>query len=173
MIALPLAIIWFGAIIVAALDGTRRPAGYLAVGILGAALLASIVLGVDVYHGGPREMLIGGWEQGIGIALRVDMVGIIFTCLSLLVLMTALWFEVSRDVKARIFPCLVLFMGVGLTGLCFTGDAFNFYVFFEISMVSAYVMASYGETPRQFRAALIFIVVNLLGSVFFLIGIAA
>ncbi len=40
-------------------------------------------------------------------------------------------------------------------------------------MVSAYVMASYGESPRQLRAALIFIVVNLLGSVLFLIGIAA
>jgi multicomponent Na+:H+ antiporter subunit D len=173
MIALPLAIIWFGAIILAALDGTRRPAGYLAVGILAAALIASVALGIDVYRSGTREMLIGGWEPGIGIALRVDIVGIIFACLSLLVLLTALWFEVSRDVKARIFPSLVLFMGVGLTGLFFTGDAFNFYVFFEIAMVSAYVMASYGETPRQFRAALIFIVVNLLGSVLFLIGIAA
>jgi multicomponent Na+:H+ antiporter subunit D len=40
-------------------------------------------------------------------------------------------------------------------------------------MVTAYVMASYGETPRQLRAAMIFIVVNLLGSVLFLIGIAA
>jgi multicomponent Na+:H+ antiporter subunit D len=63
-------------------------------------------------------------------------------------------------------------MALGLTGLFFTGDAFNFYVFFEISMVSAYVLASYGETPRQLRAAMIFIVVNLLGSVLFLIAIA-
>ncbi len=173
MIALPLAIIWFGAIILSALDGTRRPAGYLAVGFLAAALTATVVLGADVYRDGAQEMLIGGWEPGIGIALRIDMVGVIFAALSLLVLLTTLWFEVSRDVKARIFPALVLFMGVGLTGLFFTGDAFNFYVFFEIAMVSAYVMASYGETPRQFRAALIFIVVNLLGSVFFLIGIAA
>jgi multicomponent Na+:H+ antiporter subunit D len=34
-------------------------------------------------------------------------------------------------------------------------------------------MATYGESPRQLRAALIFIVVNFLGSVLFLIGIAA
>jgi multicomponent Na+:H+ antiporter subunit D len=173
MIALPLAIIWFGAVVLAALDGTRKPAGYLAVGILAAGLGSTVLLGVDVYRHGQREMAIGGWEPGIGIALRVDMLGILFAVLSLAVLMMALWFEVSRDVKARIFPSLVLFMGVGLTGLFFTGDVFNFYVFFEISMVSAYVMASYGETPRQFRAALIFIVVNLLGSVLFLIGIAA
>jgi multicomponent Na+:H+ antiporter subunit D len=40
-------------------------------------------------------------------------------------------------------------------------------------MVAAYILSSYGESPRQLRAALIFIVVNFLGSVFFLIAIAA
>ncbi len=173
MIALPLAILWFGALILALLDGTRKPVGYLAVIVLGGALIATTVLGIDVHRNGTQEMAIGGWEPGVGIALRVDLLGIAFAVVSLVVLLTALWFEVSRDVKARIFPALVLFMGLGLTGLFFTGDAFNFYVFFEISMVAAYVLASYGESPRQLRAALIFIVVNLLGSVLFLIGIAA
>lgn len=172
-IALPLAILWFGALIVALLDGTRKPVGYFSVIVLAGAMAATSVLGVDVYRNGTREMAIGGWDPGVGIALRVDLLGIVFAVVSLVVLLTALWFEVSRDVKARIFPALVLFMGLGLTGLFFTGDAFNFYVFFEISMVAAYVMASYGETPRQLRAALIFIVVNLLGSVLFLVGIAA
>jgi multicomponent Na+:H+ antiporter subunit D len=40
-------------------------------------------------------------------------------------------------------------------------------------MISSYILTSYGETPRQFRAAFVFITVNLLGSVLFLIGIAA
>jgi len=173
IIALPLAILWFGALFIALLDGTRKPVGYAAVGLLLAALSATVVLGVDVYLNGPKEMAIAGWEAGVGIALRADLLGITFAVVSLIVLTTALWFEVSRDVKARIFPALVMFMGLGLTGLFFTGDAFNFYVFFEISMVAAYVLASYGESPRQLRAALIFIVVNLLGSVLFLIGIAA
>jgi len=173
MIALPLAILWLGFVATALLDGTRKPVGFTAVGILAGALAAVTVLGVDVYRNGTQEMAIGGWEPGIGIALRVDMLGITFATVTLFVLVTALWFEVSRDVKARIFPALVVAMGLGLTGLFFTGDAFNFYVFFEISMITAYVMASYGESARQLRAALIFIVVNLLGSVLFLIGIAA
>jgi multicomponent Na+:H+ antiporter subunit D len=173
MIALPLMLLWFGALAVALFDGTRRPVGYSAVAVLLGALAATSVLGVRVYRHGAQEMAIGGWEAGIGIALRVDLLGITFTLVTLVVLAAALWFEVSRDVKARVFPALVVFMGLGLTGLFFTGDAFNFYVFFEISMITAYVMASYGETPRQLRAALIFIVVNLLGSVLFLVGIAA
>jgi len=173
IIALPLAILWFGALFIALFDGTRKPVGYAAVGILASALAATVALGIDVHRHGPKEMGIAGWEAGVGIALRADMLGITFAVVSLVVLTTALWFEVSRDVKARIFPALVMFMGLGLTGLFFTGDAFNFYVFFEISMVAAYVLASYGESPRQLRAALIFIVVNLLGSVLFLVGIAA
>ena len=165
MIALPLILLWFGGLMLAVLDGTRKPIGYLGVGILTAATVATSVLGVRVYRHGQQVMEVAGWEAGVGIALRVDMLGIVFAVTSLVVLTVALWFEVSRDVKARIFPALAVFMGLGLTGLFFTGDAFNFYVFFEISMVAAYILASYGESPRQLRAAMIIIVVNLLGSV--------
>ncbi len=42
IVALPLAILWFGALVVALLDGTRKPVGYLAVGVLVAALAATI-----------------------------------------------------------------------------------------------------------------------------------
>ncbi|CAN5744754.1 Na+/H+ antiporter subunit D [soil metagenome] len=170
---LPLGILWFGAVIVAMLDGTRHRNAVLSIVILASALVSTLVLGADVYRNGTQEMVVGGWEQGVGISLRIDALGIIFAALSLAVLLAALVFETANGIKARIFPALVLFMGLGLTGVFFTGDAFNFYVFFEIAMISAYVLASYGETPRQFRSAFIFIVVNLLGSMLFLISIAA
>jgi len=173
MMELPLGILWFGAVIVAMLDGTRRRNAVLSIVILASALVSTLVLGADVYRNGTQEMVVGGWEQGVGISLRIDTLGIIFAALSLAVLLAALVFETANGIKARIFPALVLFMGLGLTGVFFTGDAFNFYVFFEIAMISAYVLASYGETPRQFRSAFIFIVVNLLGSMLFLISIAA
>jgi multicomponent Na+:H+ antiporter subunit D len=173
MMVLPLGILWFGAILLAVLDGTRLKNALLAIAILLAALLSMIWLATDVVRHGARHMVIGGWDQGVGISLRVDTLGIIFAVLSLFVLLAALIFETANHIRARIFPAMVLFMGVGLTGLFFTGDAFNFYVFFEIAMLSAYVLASYGESPRQFRAAFLFIVVNLLGSMLFLISIAA
>ncbi|MCO5216785.1 MAG: hypothetical protein M9950_11625, partial [Thermomicrobiales bacterium] len=172
MISLPLGILMFGAVILAFLDGTRRRNGWLAAGVLLAALVATVRLGWAVYGHGTQSMAVGGWDHGIGIVLRVDLVGIIFAVLCQVVLLSALIYEVVSDIGARIFPALVLFMAVGLTGLTFTGDAFNFYVFFEISMISSYILVNYGETPRQFRAAFVFITVNLLGSVLFLIGIS-
>ncbi len=173
MIALPLGILMFGSIGTALLDGTRRRNGWLAIGILTLAMIATMRLGWAVYSDGTQTMALGGWSQGVGITMRVDMVGMIFAVLCQMVLLGALVYEVVSDVGARVFPSLVLFLAVGLTGLMFTGDVFNFYVFFEIAMLSSYILVNYGETPRQFRAAFVFITVNLLGSVLFLIGIAA
>src|SRR5215212_5720379 len=81
--------------------------------------------------------------------------------------------QVALGVRWRTFPALVLLVAVGLVGLFLTGDAFNFYVFFEISMTAAFILAGYREEDYQIRAAFVFAVVNLLGSVVFLIGIAA
>lgn len=168
-----LAILWFGSIGVAVLDGRRRPVGLLALAVLAAGFAASLALGIDVYRHGAKEMVAGGWEPGVGITLHLDTLGVAFTVLSLGVLLAALAYEVANGVQTRIFPATVLLMATGLTGLFLTGDAFNFYVFFEIAMIAAYVMTSYGGEPRQLRASFIFAVVNLIGSVLFVIGIAA
>jgi multicomponent Na+:H+ antiporter subunit D len=172
-IALPLGIAWFAAVIIGLLDGRRRHVGWLSVAALGATLVAALNLAVTVHQDGARTMVAGGWPAGVGIALRADMLGVTFAILSLLVLFASLVFEVLAGVRSRSFPSLVLFLAAGLFGLFMTADAFNFYVFFEIAMIAAYVLTSYGEEPRQLRSATIFAVVNLLGSAFFLISIAS
>ncbi len=173
MLLLPLGILWFAAVGLALLDGRRRWVAWLATGTLAAGLAACVWLAVVVLREGPVETVAGDWPIGVGIALRADALGLCFAVLSLAVLLAALAFEAATRVRSRTFPALVLFMATGLTGLFLTGDAFNFYVFFELSMISAYVLTSYGERSRQLRAAMIFAVVNLLGSVLFLIAVAA
>jgi multicomponent Na+:H+ antiporter subunit D len=173
MIVLPLAMLWFAGVAVALLDGRRRWVGWGAVAALAAGLAALIWLADTVLRVGPVTTIAGGWPIGVGIALRADALGVLFAVLSLSVLLIALIYEVLGGVRTRTFPALMLFLATGLTGVFLTGDAFNFYVFFEISMISAYVLTGYGERSRQLRAAMIFAVVNLLGSVIFLIAIAA
>ncbi|MGB3330217.1 MAG: hypothetical protein WBA46_14755, partial [Thermomicrobiales bacterium] len=90
LIALPIAILWLGGVVLALLDGTLRRTGWLAVGILTAALGATILLSKEVLDHGVQEMRLGNWDPGIGIALRVDALGIIFALLSLTVLLCAL-----------------------------------------------------------------------------------
>ena len=109
---------------------------------------------------------------GIGIVLHADALGVTFALLSSIVVLAALVHESLEGVRSRTFPALAVMLATGLTGLFLTGDIFNFYVFFELAMVAAYVLTAYGD-KRQLGAALIFAVVNLIGSFIFLIAIAA
>lgn len=171
IVILPLAINWLTAIVLAPLDGRKHWVDRIGMlGLLG-SLLASIWLAVTVFESGPLEYMVGGWDQGIGIRLRADPVGVIYLLLANALLLCALAYEERAEVQERAFPALVLFLATGLNGLFLTGDAFNFYVFFEIAMTASFVLVSYGQGPREVRDAFIFTVINLLGSVFFLGGV--
>lgn len=172
-LVLPLAIPWVAAVALVACDGRRPAVGWVAVSALGATLAAVLALAVRVWTDGPLESVTGGWPTGVGITLRADALSVLFAVLTTAVLLVSATHEVLAGVESRVFPALVLFMTVGLTGLFLTGDIFNFYVFFEIAMISAYVVTGYGGRPRQLSAAFIFAVVNLLGSFLFLMAIAA
>ena len=171
MIVLPIVIPWLLAVGLAPLDGQRRWVGWIGVAGLAACFAAGLWLAANVLASGPVEIVTGGWPVGVGIRLRADALGVLFAVLSTGALLAALAYEVSGGVHERTLPALVLFLAAGLNGLFLTGDAFNFYVFFEISMTSAFVLASYGKQAPQLRAALTFTVLNLLGSVLFLAGI--
>lgn len=173
LVVLPVGIPWVLAAVLALLDGRRRWVGWLSVAGLAASLVSLFALVALVLREGPVETVAGGWPEGVGITLRADALGLTFALVSVGVILASLLYEVAGGVRSRTFPALVMFMAAGLSGLFLTGDAFNFYVFFEISMTAAYVLASYREKDYQVRAAFIFAIINLLGSVIFLIGIAA
>lgn len=175
LIAVPLVVLWIGALVTAALGvrDHRGSAGWIAVGTLAAAfVLLAVLLGI-VASDGPRDLVAGGWPADVGIRLRVDVLGAVFAVTSAGVLLIALIHGVLSGLRSRITPALTLFMALGLSGLFLTGDVFNFYVFFELAMISAYAMTGVGAGEQRFGSAFIFAVVNLIGSFLFLIAIGA
>lgn len=174
LLVLPVGLPWALAAALALLDGRRGWVGWVAASGLAASFASVVVLGLRVLREGPVEVVAGGWPAGVGIVLRADALGVVFAGVSIGVLLVSLIHELFGDgVRSRTFPTLILFMAAGLSGLFFTGDVFNFYVSFEISMTAAYVLTGYREQDYQVRGAFIFAIVNLLGSVVFLIAIAA
>lgn len=156
-----------------ALDGRRRWVAWSAVGALVLHVAGLGVIAWELREQTALESVTGGWPAGVGIRLRADALGLVFALLSSGVLLVSLAYEAMRGVRSRAFPSLVLFLATGLTGLFLTADVFNFFVFFELSMISAYVLSVYGEERKQIGGALIFAVVNLLGSFLFLIAVGA
>lgn len=173
LLSLPVGIPWLFAAVLSLLDGRKRWVGILAAAGLGVGFVSLMVLAVNVLREGTLEMTAGGWPVDVGITLRADALGVTFATVSVGIILIALLYEVILGVSWRAFPALALFCAAGLTGLFLTGDAFNFYVFFEIAMTASFVLAAYREQDDQVRGAFVFAVVNLLGSVVFLSGIAA
>lgn len=172
LLSLSLLLPWVSGALIVALDGRRRPVAWLAVASLAATLALLGVLAAGVFTGGSRELVTGGWPDGVGIELRADALGVAFALLSTLVLLAAAAHEAIGGVRSRTLPGLVVLLAAGLTGLFVTADVFSFYVFFELAMTASYALAAYGGKRRQLRAAMVFTAVNLLGSFIFLLSVA-
>jgi multicomponent Na+:H+ antiporter subunit D len=171
-LVLALLVPWAAGTVLLVLDGRRPVVAWGAVAALAANVLALAVLAVRVVGDGPFETTTGGWPAGVGIVLRADALGVLFALLSSLSVLAATAHEVLGEVRERTFPGLAVLLAAGLTGLFLTGDLFNFYVFFEVAMTAAYVLATYGGTRRELGAALVFAAVNLLGTFVFLLSVA-
>ena len=171
-LGLSLLIPWAGGVVLVLLDGRRLMVGWAAVALLAAELTALVVLAESVLSDGAVTATTGDWPAGVGIDLRADALGVLFVGLSLLAVLAATVHEVVTGVHERTFAGLVVLLAAGLNGVFLTGDLFNFYVFFELAMTAAYVLAAYGGTRRELAGALVFTTVNLLGPFIFLLSVA-
>ncbi|MCV7280108.1 oxidoreductase [Mycolicibacterium flavescens] len=171
-LSLALLVPWAAGALLIAFDGRRRCVAWAAVAALAATSAAIAALTVHVVADGAQQVTTGSWPAGVGIVLHADALGVTFAAITALVMLVAMANEALVGVRSRTFPALMVLLTAGLTGLFFTGDVFNFYVFFEISMMASYALATYGGGTRQLRAAVIFAGVNLLGSFLFLISVA-
>ncbi len=113
------------------------------------------------------------WMPAIGAAYRVGVDGISLP----LVLLSALLFFVTFIYSAKVrershaYVVLLLLLETAAIGTFTALDAILFYVFFEVSLVSMYFMiAGWGHEDRQ-RAALMFFLYTLLGSLPLLLAI--
>ena len=175
MMTLTLAVLipWVAGVVLIVMDGRRRGVRWIAVGALLATLIALVALATEVLANGPVVATTGDWPPGVGITLRADALGVTFALLSVAMLTAAVVHEALHRVMEREFPGLVLLLAAGLTGTFLTGDIFNFYVFFELTLAASYVLAVYGRTPRVLAAGLVFIAVNLLGTFVFLLSVSS
>ena len=59
----------------------------------------------------------------------------------------------------------------GLLGITITGDAFNVFVFLEISSLSTYVLIALGRDRRALVAAYQYLIMGTIGATFYVIGV--
>lgn len=155
--------------------------GTLAWGLAWLAALASLACSVallrQVSSSGPIRYFMGNWPPPWGIEYRVD-----FANAWLLVLVSALGSIVLLFAKAsaerevgsdrlHLFYGVFLLCFAGLLGVAVTGDAFNVFVFLEISSLASYALIAIGRDRRALTASYQYLIVGTVGATFILIGI--
>lgn len=159
--------------------GNRNFAWLLAFAASVAAFVISCMLLAQVLDGGFISYHIGGWAPPLGIEYRIDAANA-FVLLLISGISTVVLPYAYESVKAEIpkrnhtlfYACFMLCF-TGLLGMVATGDAFNVFVFLEISSLSTYVLVAQGanQNIRALTAAYDYLIMGTIGATFFVIGL--
>ncbi|WP_028655100.1 Na+/H+ antiporter subunit D [Nocardioides sp. J54] len=167
----------------AALVLSRRPHAQRAVSVTVLAAMAAIaaVLAVAADQEGPQVAWIAGWPEPLGIALVADRLSALMLLVSSLVTLAVLTYSVGQGMTGdgeertpiSVYHPTFLVLVAGVANAFLAGDLFNLFVSFEMLLFASYVLLTLGGTMARIRAGTIYVVVNLLSSMLFLVALAA
>jgi len=147
-----------------------------AVSLIGAAaLLASAVaLLLSVSRDGIQATAIGNWPAPFGITLVADLLSAMMVTLAAIVgAAVAVYSVVTIDARRESFGYHPLFhvLLAGVCGAFLTGDLFNLYVWFEVLLISSFVLMGLGGERGQLEGSVKYVTLNLLSSALFLAAV--
>ena len=146
-----------------------------------AASLCSFAIAVGlaqhVREEGPLSYAMGGWPAPYGIELVVDALSALLllivtgaSTVALLVARQAISQEVPPERQHLLFTAWLLALA-GLSGIIVSGDAFNIFVFLEISSLATYIMIAGGPQRQALSAVFKYLIIGTIGATFYLIGV--
>ena len=145
--------------------------------VSGLAFLISSLLLQQVMTSGTIIYDLGGWDAPWGIEYRIDQLNafllLIISAISTVVLFaadTSIRKEIPAN-KYTVFYILYLLSLAAMLGIVATGDAFNVFVFLEVSSLSAYALIALGKDRRALWASYQYLIMGTIGATFILIGI--
>jgi multicomponent Na+:H+ antiporter subunit D len=164
----------------AALIILLQPRGLAWAGATAVALLSfaiAIALTIAVLGGQTQVYAMGGWPAPYGIELAVDS----FSALVLLVVTGAgagallaarpsIDQQIEHQRQPLFYSAWLLAMS-GLAGIVVAADAFNIFVFMEISSLASYVLIAGGPDRRALPAVFKYLIMGTIGATFYLIGV--
>ncbi|MFP6744586.1 MAG: proton-conducting transporter membrane subunit, partial [Alphaproteobacteria bacterium] len=160
-----------------ALIPNGRVAWLVTTAIAWLTLIMAVALLSQVSAGVPLSYEMGGWAAPWGIEYHIDRLSALMLVLVAgigAVVTPALYSGVVREVAADrqpLFFTAFLLALTGFLGIIITGDAFNLYVFLEISSLASYTLVAMGSDRRALKAAFQYLILGTIGATFILIGI--
>lgn len=138
------------------------------------SLVVSIIILEAVISDGIISLQVGGWEAPFGISIVADLLSTVMVVITAVIgFATALYSLGTMDEereKYLYYPLLQLLL-MGINGAFLTGDIFNLYVWFEVMLISSFVLLALGGRRGQLEGAIKYVTLNLLSSAIFLAAV--
>ncbi len=133
-------------------------------------LFAGYLLLTSQYN---HELVAGDWPSGIGIKLKSDLMALLMiTVVGFMYFAGALYGLSKKTIENhRNYLFLYHSLFLGLTGAFLTNDLFNLFVWFEITLMSSYVLVVLGEEKERLIGGLKYIILNFCSGLIFLLSI--
>ncbi len=157
-----------------------RPRGLAWAACTAASLLAfaiAVQLVQGVLDGGAVRYLMGSWPAPYSIELKVDALSALLllavTGASVLTLVggrESLEGQIDSGRQPYFYAAWLLALA-GLSGIVVAADAFNIFVFMEISSLASYVLIAGGPDRRALPAVFKYLIMGTIGATFYLIGV--
>lgn len=154
-----------------------RWAWTVAIVVAWSAFAGAIVILRRVLLTGTISYAQGGWRPPWGIELRIDLLNalvLLIVTMICAVVLVASPRSIAKEIPEErhyLFYATFLLCMTGLAGMTVTGDAFNIFVFLEISSLSSYALVSQGATRRARTSSMQYLVMGTIGGTFLLLGI--
>ena len=159
----------------------RRPFKYtLILGfiVLGVVFVSSVVLLYYVNETGAINYTVGGHEARYGIELTIDSFSALFTTI-ITGLASIIYIYSAGDATEGIeqseygrYYVLLFILLMSLFGILYTNDLFNTYVFIEILSITTCAIISIKRKKDTYRSAFRYVMMNEIGSLSYLFGVA-
>jgi multicomponent Na+:H+ antiporter subunit D len=141
----------------------------------GVSVLLAALLFAHVYENGATSLQAGSWAAPYGITFIADLLSASVLLLSQIAGFAVSWFTTAETIGQRLrfgYFAIFHFLLMGLAGAFIAGDLFNLYVWFELIIISSFVLLTLGGKRMQIEGAVKYFTLNMLASIVFLTAIA-
>jgi multicomponent Na+:H+ antiporter subunit D len=142
-----------------------------------ASIFSLVVAGLllsDVNSSGILSLQVGSWQAPFGISLVADLLASIMVLITAVIGLAASIYSLGSMDEQRekfLYYPLLQFLLMGINGAFLTGDIFNLYVWFEVMLISSFVLLALGGKREQLEGAIKYVTLNLLSSAIFLAAV--
>lgn len=154
----------------------NRPAVQKGLNLLGmgGVLGVSLLLLRRVSAEGIQATGMGGWPAPFGIIFVADHLSVIMLIVSAIIGVAVAIYAIPNIDEERVeygfYPFMNILM-LGINGAFLTGDLFNLYVWFEVMLISSFLLIVLGNTEEQLAGGIKYVIINLVSSLLFLAGV--